>query len=409
MAIGGGSTEPNEKADRLDRLAELAVHGANVQPGQTLMVTAEIGNEDLARAVAAAGYRRGAKFVDVDYFDPHVKRARIANADPATLDFVPPWYGERMLEHAAEQGARVTFATLTAPNLLDDLDKKLVGKDMLPRVKELTQIVGERSTNWCIVPAPHRRWAATVYPDLPEDEAYERLWSELEHVLRLDEADPVGAWKERMETLNDAARRLTERAFDAFELRGPGTELTVGMLPTHRFWAADFTRADGLRHLPNLPTEEVFTTPDPMRTAGHVTSTTPLALRDGTIVRGLRVRFEDGVAVEIEAEENGETLRGLLDVDEGARRLGELALVDRRGRIGPLGTVFYNTLLDENAASHIAFGAGFPFLVDEDQVGRVNDSAQHIDFMIGSPEVSVDGVTSAGDRLPVLRGGEWQI
>jgi aminopeptidase len=396
-------------ADRLQRLAELAVHGANVQPGQILMVTAELGNEDVAREVAAAGYRRKARFVDVEYFDPYVKRARIEHADPATLDFVPPWYGERMLDHAAAKGARVTFATLTAPNLLDDLDAKLVGKDMLPRLKELTQIVGERSTNWCIVPAPHPRWAATVYPDLPEDEAYERLWAELEHVLRLDEADPIASWDERMSELNDVAQRLTDRAFDAIELRGPGTELRVGMLPTHRFWAADFTRADGLRHLPNLPTEEVFTTPDPERTSGHVTSTKPLALRDGTIVRGLRVRFEDGVAVEIDADENVGALRGLLEIDEGARRLGELALVDREGRIGPLGTVFYNTLLDENAASHIALGSGFPFLVDDDQAARVNDSAQHIDFMVGSNEVDVDGVTAAGERVPVLRAGEWQI
>jgi aminopeptidase len=140
-----------------------------------------------------------------------------------------------------------------------------------------------------------------------------------------------------------------------------------------------------------------------------VTSTKPLALRDGTIVRGLRVRFENGEAVEITADENGEALRGLLEIDEGAHRLGELALVDRRGRIGPLGTVFYNTLLDENAASHIALGAGFPFLVDPDVVDRVNDSGQHIDFMIGSPELDVDGITAGGERVPVLRAGDWQI
>jgi aminopeptidase len=395
--------------DRLERLAELAVHGANVQPGQILMVTGEIGNEDVARAVAAAGYRRGAKFVDVDYFDPHVKHARIEYADPASLDFVPPWYGERLLEHAKEHGARVALATLTSPNLMDDLDKSLIGKDMLPRVKELTKIVGERSTNWCIVPAPHPEWAALVYPDLPADEAYEQLWRELEHVLRLDEQDPNAAWDERMAVLTDAAERLTARAFDAFELRGPGTELTIGMLPTHRFWAADFRTEAGLRHLPNLPTEEVFTTPDPLRTSGHVTSTKPLALRDGTIVRGLRVTFEDGVAVAIDADENVEALRGLLGIDEGAQRLGELALVDRHGRIGPLGTVFYNTLLDENAASHVAFGSGFPFLVDAEHVARVNQSGQHIDFMIGSPELDVDGVTSDGERVPVLRGGDWQI
>jgi aminopeptidase len=396
-------------ADRLERLADLAVHGANVQPGQVLMVTGEIGNEDVARAVAAAGYRRGAKFVDVDYFDPYVKRARIENADPGSLDFVPRWYGTRMVDHAEDEGARVTLATLTAPNLMDDLDKTLVGRDMLPRVKELTKIVGDRSTNWCIVPAPHRAWATIVYPDLDEDAAYERLWDELEHVLRLDDGDAANAWDERMAVLRDAAERLTARSFDAIELRGPGTELSIGMLPTHRWWAADFTRADGLRHLPNLPTEEVFTTPDPLRTNGHVTSTKPLALRDGTIVRGLRVRFENGVAVEIDAAENGDTLKSLLDIDEGARRLGELALVDRQGRIGPLGTVFYNTLLDENAASHIALGAGFKFLVDEEVEPRVNESGQHIDFMIGSNEVEVDGITADGEHVPVLRSGDWQI
>jgi aminopeptidase len=396
-------------ADRLERLAELAVHGANVQPGQVLMITAEVGNADVARAVAAAGYRRGARFVDVEYFDPYVKRARVQHADPETLGYVPPWYGERFLEHAADNGARVTLAGPTAPNLLADLDKRLLGKDMLPRVKELTKVVSDRSTNWCIVPSPHRAWASLVYPDLAEEQAYERLWSELEHTLRLDESDPNAAWDERMAVLSDAAARLTERAFDAIELTGPGTELHVGLLPTHRWWAADFTRADGLRHLPNLPTEEVFTTPDPLRTSGHVTSTKPLALRDGTIVRGLRMRFENGTAVEIEADENGDALRGLLEIDDAALRLGELALVDRHGRIGPLGTVFYNTLLDENAASHIALGAGFPFLVDDEYVDRVNESGQHIDFMIGSPEVDVDGITADGDRVPVLRGGDWQI
>ena len=395
--------------ERLARLAELAIHGANLQPGQILMVTAELGQEPLARAVAAAGYEKGAKFVDVVYFDPLVKRARIEHADPSSLDFVPEWYGERFLEHANGHGARVTIVGVTDPYVFDGVDKSRLGKDMLPRVKELTEIVGDRSTNWCIVPAPHHGWAKLVFPDLAEDEAYERLWRELEHTLRLDEPDPIAAWAERMAVLRQAAARIAERRFDAIELRGPGTELSVGMFSTHSWWAADFQRADGLRHLPNLPTEEVFTTPDPSRTEGHVTSTKPLVLRDGTIVRGLRVRFERGVAVEIDADENADVLRTLLEIDEGARRLGELALVDRHGRIGPLGTVFYNTLLDENAASHIAFGSGFPFLVGDQELASVNHSKQHIDFMIGSPEVEVDGVTADGERVPVLRRGDWQI
>jgi aminopeptidase len=394
--------------DRTDRLARLAVHGANVQPDQVVLVNAELGHEELARAVAAAAYDAGARFVDVSYFDPHVKRARIEHADPSTLEYVPPWYSERLMQHADEHGARVSLNGVTAPNLMDDLDKSLVGKDRLPRLKELGEIVGRRLTNWCIVPAPTRPWAELVYADLSPDEAYERLWREREHVLRLDEPDAIAAWEERMATLRANAERIAGRSFDAIELRGPGTELTVGMFPTHTWWAADFTTAAGLRHLPNLPTEEVFTTPDPERTQGHVTSTKPLVLQDGTIVRDLRVRFENGTAVELEGE-NVEALKSRLAVDDAALRLGELALVDREGRIGPLGTVFYDTLLDENAASHLAFGSGFPFLVGDEDRPCVNESATHVDFMIGSRELEVDGVTRDGERVPVMRDGLWQL
>ncbi len=396
-------------ADRWTRLAELAVHGANVQPDQILMVSAELGQEELARAVAAAGYARGAKFVDVVYFDPHLKHARVQFADPETLDYVPDWYGERLLTLAEGRGARIALSGPIEPNLMDDLDSTLVGRDRLPWLKETSKLIADRSTNWSIVPCPNPTWAALVHPELPADEASEKLWAELEHVLRLDEADPVAAWEERMAVLNTSAARLADRHFDAIEFRGPGTELTVGLLPTHTWWAADFSTADGLRHFPNLPTEEVFTTPDPERTSGHVSSTKPLVLRDGTIIRGLRVTFEHGVAVKIEADENGAALESQLAIDEGALKLGELALVDSQGRIGPLDTVFYDTLLDENAASHIALGSGFPFLVEGDDVARVNSSGTHVDFMIGSPEVDVDGVTTGGKRVPVLRGGDWQV
>ena len=251
---------------------------------------------------------------------------------------------------------------------MDDLDKTLVGKDRLPWLKEISKIIGDRSTNWTIVPCPNEHWAALVYPDLPADEALETLWRSSSTSCASTSPIPPAAWEERMAVLNASAARLADQHFDAIELRGPGTELTVGLLPTHTWWAADFSTADGLRHFPNLPTEEVFTTPDPARTSGHVTSTKPLVLRDGTIIRGLRVTFENGVAVEIDADENAEALRSQLAVDDGALKLGELALVDRQGRIGPLDTVFYDTLLDENAASHIAFGSGFPFLVEGDDV-----------------------------------------
>jgi aminopeptidase len=400
---------PADMDDRLDALAELAVHGANVQRGQVVAVGATTGQEELARAVAKAAYRRGALFVDVTYFDPYVKRMRIEYADPETLTWVPPWYGHRV-EQLAERGdARIALAGVVDPSVFDGLDPALLGKDQLPGLKETSRIVGERWTNWTIVPCPHPVWAKLVYPELDEAAAYERLWDELIHVLRLDEPDPTEAWEERVTALNRCAEALTERRFDAVELSGPGTELTVGLFDTGTWVAGDFTTRNGLRHLPNLPTEEVFTTPDPVRTQGHVTSTKPLVLKDGTIVRGLRVSFENGRAVDVDADENAGAIRARTDVDEGAARLGELALVDRHGRIGPLGTIFFDTLLDENAVSHIAFGFGFPFAVAEDQRDEVNQSEVHIDFMIGSPELDVTGVTAEGERVPVLRNGDWQV
>jgi aminopeptidase len=395
--------------DRFSRLAELAVYGANVQEGQIVIVNAEIGLEEQARATAEAAYKRGAKFVDVVYFDPWVKRARIEHADPDTLGFVPEWYGDRVLAHAEQNGARINLRGVTAPYLMDGLDKALLGKDMLPTVKETFHVFDARSINWGYVPAPHPAWATLVHPDLPAEEACEQLWREIEHALRLDEPDPLAAWDERMAVLNDYAELLTECRFDAIELRGPGTELTIGLLPTATWTTVDFSTAKGLRHLANLPSEEVFTTPDPLRTSGYITATKPLVLNDGTIVRGLSVRFESGVAVEIDADENAEVLRSLIEIDEGARRLGELALVDGQGRIGPLDTVFYDTLLDENAASHIALGNGFPFLIEDEDRERGNKSARHIDFMIGSRELDVDGVTLDGERIPVLRNLAWQL
>jgi aminopeptidase len=396
---------------RFQRLAELLVSfGANVQPGQILSIAPNVGgHEELTRAVAGAAYRHGAKFVDVAWFDPLVKRERIANAAEDTLDFVPSWYGNRFEQLGAQHCARISFTGAVAPHAMDGLDPAKAGKDQLPFQKEIPQLISDRTTNWCGAPCPTHAWAELVFPELPVDEAYERLWSQLEHVLRLDEPDPVAAWNERVRTLKANAAKLTERRFDAIHLEGPGTDLTVGLLPTSRFWAADFETIDGVRHIPNLPTEEVFTTPDPERTEGHVTSTKPLVLRDGTIIRGLKVRFEGGRAVEIEADENAAALQSLAAMDDGASRLGELALVDREGRIGPLGTVFYDTLLDENAASHIAIGNGFGFTVDEEDLDRINTSGTHIDFMIGSDELDVTGITAGGERVPVLRGGSWQL
>jgi aminopeptidase len=397
-------------ADILERWAALVVRfGANVRPGQIVAIGSEPGKEDYARALATEAYKAGAKFVEVSSFDLHVKRARLEHADPESLDFVPSWWGQRLLALGDQRAARVGMSGPVEPHVLDGIDPALAGRDQLPFLREAAQVVNDRTTNWTIAPAPTPGWAELVHPDLAADAALERLWEQLLHILRLDEDDPVAAWRRRADDLVAAAARVTERRFDALRFEGPGTDLTVGLLPSSMFMAARFHTIDEIEHMPNLPTEEVFSTPDPERVDGVVTATKPLYL-GGSIIRGLRVRFEGGRAVEIDADENAEVLRSYAERDEGAARLGEVALVDREGRIGPLGTVFYDTLLDENAASHIALGSAYGFTVEDDgDRERANTSSIHVDFMIGSDDVAVSGVTASGDEVPVLRDGRWQI
>ena len=394
----------------VDRLAELAVRfGANVQPGQVVGVNCEPGKEYMTRALANAAYKAGAKFVDVAWFDPWVKRARIEHAADDTLEFVPSWYGDRAIAMGEQRTARVMMTGPVAPGLLEDLDPVRAGRDRLPAIKENMIAVNERLVNWTVIPCPTPAWAALVHPELEPDEALAKLWEQIAHVCRLDTDDPVAAWSERRDQLTGAAVRLTELAFDALHYQADGTDLTVGLFPGARWMAAQFETVEGIEHMPNLPTEEVFSTPDPARTQGTVRATKPLVLNDGTVVRDLVVRFEDGRVVDVQASAGGETFATIVRTFSDADRLGEVALVDRHGRIGALDTVFYDTLLDENAASHLAIGTGFPFLVRGEDAGRVNQSETHIDFMIGSDEMTVTGITADGDRVPVLAGGDWQI
>jgi aminopeptidase len=393
----------------LERFAELIVRfGANVQPGQVVAVGTEPGKEELTRAIAAEAYRAGARFVDVASFDLHVKRARLLHAAEDTLDYVPPWYGQRALALGEARAARVALTGPVAPGLLDDVDPARAGRDQLPFLKEAAQIVNERTTNWTAAPCPTPAWAGLVHPDLDPDAALDRLWEQVLHVCRLDEEDPVAAWRGRADRLVAVAARLSAVRLSALRFTGPGTNLTVGLLPSSRWMAARFETVGGIVHMPNLPSEEVFTAPDPQRVDGEVRSTTPLVV-GGTTVRGLRVRFEGGRAVAIDADEGAGVLRGYAERDEGAARLGEVALVDGEGRIGPLGTVFYDTLLDENAASHVALGSAYEFTAGEGDHPRLNRSAIHVDFMIGGPGVDVDGVRDGGEAIPVLRGGAWQV
>jgi aminopeptidase len=391
------------------RLAELAVDvGANVQRGQIVTIGAKLGEEEIVRELAAAAYRRGAKFVDVGYFDPHVKRARIQQAPDDTLDFVPPWYGERVRELGRARAARIVIASCPDPDALRDLDPDRLGRDQLPAVKEWMDVLAERTINWTIVPFPTAAWARLCHPDLDADAAFERLSTDILHVCRLDEDDPRAAWRARAGELRSAAARLNALELDSVRFRGPGTDLTVGLLPSASWLSGPDETVDGLEHMPNLPTEEVFTTPDPQRTEGRVRSTKPLVLIDGSVVNGLEVRFEQGRAVAVEAAEGAEVIRARIAQDEGAACLGEVALVDRGSRVGQLGTIFYETLLDENAVSHIAFGSGFDEAVPEDDLELINHSGIHIDFMVGGDDVDVTGTTRDGREVPLLLGGTWQ-
>ncbi len=390
-------------------MADLVVDlGANVQPGQIVAITSEPGKEEFTRALAESAYRAGAQYVDVWYFDMHVKRARLLHGAEDDLGFVPPWYTHRLQELSRHRSARIALTGPAAPGILADVDPRRAGRDLLPFLEESSEVVNQRTTNWCGVPCPSLGWARVVHPDLSDENALALLWDQILHVLRLDTDDPRAAWDERVAALTRAANTLDGHRFDALRFRGPGTDLTVGLLPSSKWLAARFETVEGTVHMPNLPTEEVFATPDPERVDGVVAATKPLQI-GGSIVSGLKVTFEGGRAVKIDADENADVLRGYAAHDDGASRLGEVALVDSEGRIGPLDTVFYDTLLDENAASHIALGSSYAFCVGDEDHDRINRSRIHVDFMIGSKDVEVMGVTAAGDEVPVLVGETWQV
>jgi aminopeptidase len=393
-------------AAALDRYAELIVRfAANVQPGQTVELGSEIGKEQLTRAVAAWAYRAGAKHVAVTYDDLHIKRARILHAPDDALGYAPAWVRRQVQELNEQHGASIYLSGAAEPGILDGLDGDRIGRDRSPESVDWQDAINARTVNWTVVPAPTAAWARMVHPDLEPEAALERLWEQVFHVCRMDEDDPVEAWRRRSAELQDVARRLTEMRLDALRFRGPGTDLTVGLLPTSRWVGGGETTVDDIAHMANLPTEEVFTTPDPARTSGVVRATKPLEM-GGTTVRDLEVRFEAGRAVEFRAESGAEALQARTQRDAGGSHLGEVALVDRDGRIAPLDTVFFDSLLDENASSHIALGSAYE-VVGEEDLERVNRSEIHVDFMIGGDDVSVAGVMPDGAEVDILTGGRW--
>jgi aminopeptidase len=390
--------------ERLERYAELAIRlGANVEPGQTVFIGASIEHAPFARALARAAYAAGARFVDVRYADQHVRRAMIELGPDDALDHTPDWLKTRM--RAVGGNALVGTSGDPEPHLLADLPGERVGRARMHELNEIARGLFEaRSINWTGLAYPNEGWAKMVFGE-PE---LERLWEAVAFCTRLDEDDPVAAWRAHMAKLEARAAQLNERRFDALRYRGPGTDFTVGLLPNARWMSASFRTADGREYVPNMPTEEVFTTPDRRRADGTIASTRPLALA-GDVIQGLRLTVENGRIVDVDADHGAGVVRGQLDSDERARYFGELALVDGDSRVGQTGLTFFDTLYDENATCHIAYGFGVPEVFDDDPGEGMNVSSVHTDFMVGGPNLEVDGLTPSGKAVPIIRGEQWQL
>jgi aminopeptidase len=393
---------------KLERLAEVAVvAGANVQSGQVVQITAEVGQFEVVRAVADAAYRRGARFVDAEFRDPGLQRSLVVTG-PAEA-YVPGWrdasaYG---LDEAA--GTRIMIIGPAIPGLLDDLDPVLVDRAQPPRSRAWREV--EYRVNNTIIPGPHQAWAQARYPRLEPEQARAALWRDIAIATRLDAPDSIAEWRQRFSELTGRARQLTELALDAIRLRGPGTDLEVGLLPGARWEGPTNVNERGVLHAWNLPSEEIYTSPDPARVNGHVRLTRP-AVVGGATIEDVTLTFSEGEVTAVTGGEGLERLRAFVARDAGTSRAGELALVDRDSAVAKVDHPFGLILLDENVASHLALGFGFPELVADQLRGRVNQSGDHLDLTIGSDELQITGLelNHAGvSERPLMQDGRWAL
>lgn len=411
------SQETTIDPQMLDRMAEVAVRvGLNLQPGQDLILTAPAGALPLVRRVVAAAYRAGAGLVTPILSDEEVTLARYRNGSEESFDRAPGWLYDGM---AAAYGAGAARMAIVGedPMLLAAEDPDRVARankaNSIAYRPALARIAGF-DINWSIVSYPGSGWARRVFPDLPEAEAVAALGRAIFAASRVTGKDPVAEWQAHNAALRTRTAWLNDRRFAALHFTGPGTDLTVGLADGHEWHGGASTAKNGVTCNPNLPTEEVFTTPHCLRVEGHVRASKPLS-HQGSLIEGIEVRFEAGRIVEARASRGEAVLQKLLDSDAGARRLGEVALVPHSSPISQSGLLFYNTLFDENAACHIALGQCYSkCFLDGDRLSPEeiaarggNTSMIHVDWMIGGAETAIDGIAADGSRVPVFRGGEW--
>lgn len=402
---------------RLEKLAEVAVKvGLQLQRDQDLVMTAPLAALPLVRLITKHAYLAGAGLVTTFYSDEETTLARYAHAPDASFDEASGWLYEGMAKAYANGAARLAIAG-DNPLLLASQDPAKVAranKANSMAYKPALEKISNFDINWNIVSYPNPSWATIVFPGVPEEEAVRRLADAIFAASRVDVADPIAAWAEHNANLKKRSGWLNGERFSALHFTGPGTDLTVGLADGHEWHGGASVARNGVTCNPNIPTEEVFTTPHALNVEGHVSSTKPLS-HQGTLIDNIQVRFEGGRIVEAKASKGEEVLNKVLDTDEGARRLGEVALVPHSSPISASGILFYNTLFDENASCHIALGQCYSkcFLdgatLSQEQIAAQggNSSLIHIDWMIGSDKIDIDGIKADGARVPVMRKGEW--
>ena len=413
----GKFTDSEEFARKLDKLAEVAVRvGLGLEARQEMVMTATLDQLPLARRITEHAYKAGAAVVTTIFADEQSALLRFHHAQDYSFDAAPAWLYEGMAQAYRGGAARLAIAG-GDPALLAKEDPEKVSR--LNRAtskayRPALELITRQEINWTIVSGATPAWAAAVFPDLPQEQALEKLWNAIFSASRVDKADPVAAWKEHDANLRARAERLNEKRYAALHFRGPGTDLRVGLADGHLWDGGGSTARNGVYCIPNMPTEEVFTTPHKNRVDGRVTATKPLS-HMGTMIEGISVRFEGGRIVEAHALRGQHVLEKMIDTDEGARRLGEVSLVPHSSPIAASGLLFLNTLFDENAACHIALGQAYTMCMkDGEKLSKeelaahgANESLIHVDWMIGSNRIDVDGITASGEAEALLRAGEW--
>jgi aminopeptidase len=402
---------------KLDLLAQVAVHaGVGLQRGQELLMTAPLDALPLARRITEHAYRAGASLVTTLYSDDEATLMRYRFAPDESFDHAAKWLYDGM-GAAFKSGAARLGISGANPSLLSDQDSGKVSRDnraVSQVYRPALELITRHAINWTIVPSATPAWARAAFPQHEPEVALARLWDAIFATTRIDGADPVSAWKTHDASLHSRAAFLNEKRYSWLQYRAPGTDFRLGLADDHLWLGGGTTAGNGIYCIPNMPTEEVFTTPHKDRADGVVTATKPLS-HNGTMIEGIQVRFEQGRIVDARATRGQQVLQDLIGTDEGARRLGEVALVPHSSPIAANGLIFLNTLFDENAASHIALGQAYSScLRDGDKLTPeelaqkgANSSLIHVDWMIGSGDLDIDGITASGAVEPLMRRGEW--